>query len=396
MSDVSLSVLALIVMHGVLQLFIYPVLNKTYGVEKFGTIVSAYGMITIFSASAGLAANNIQLKRKEISGKNSSFIIIAAVLSGIGSGLALLFSIKVLTGVVEILLFFLMSFLTGVRTYGDVFYRQKLNYKKYFLYYLILTFGYVLGILGMRLDYNWSMVFIIGEMVALIYLWISRDYVNDATETSQIETNRNIWSQCVLLYLSFLVYYIALNWDKILLLYMQSGEAVTVFYVASLIGKTFSLLIGSFNAILLSYLASSKAGFSLKLWKKLVVGILLLSTLAFAFCVLFTPLVSKVLYPQVYAEVKSIYVITNLSQIICFACSIFLTVLLFLSDSKMQLMIQVISTLLLVVISPFGVAKWGIMGYSVSLLIVYIVKFMIIYVIARKKVVNLEKKRIME
>lgn len=332
--DLFYSLCALGIMHGTLQIIVYPYLNKVWGTEEFGNIVSALGMVTIFAVSAGLAVNNIQLKTGDKAEKLFSFLYTVSILAVIGMILTLLFSYRMLSGVKDLFFLGAISLVTSYRSYGDVFYRICLNYKRYFIYYTILSFGYLAGLLALKLTGEWGIVFIFGEILALLYL--------TGTQLAQIKSkpfarskDKEIFRSSLLLYISLLVYYVALNFDKIILLYMIDGNAVTEFYAASLMGKTFSLLIGSLNAIILSYLVKNKNGMSFKQLYIILVLTAVLGIGALGICLLFTPFITGILYPQVQNTVNSIYVVTNIAQVLCFMSSILLTVLLYLSNSKL-------------------------------------------------------------
>lgn len=375
--DLFYSLCALGTMHGTLQIIVYPYLNKVWGTEEFGNIVSALGMVTIFAVSAGLAVNNIQLKTGDKAEKLFSFLYTVSILAVIGMILTLLFSYRMLSGVKDLFFLGAISLVTSYRSYGDVFYRICLNYKRYFIYYTILSFGYLAGLLALKLTGEWGIVFIFGEILALLYL--------TGTQLAQIKSkpfarskDKEIFRSSLLLYISLLVYYVALNFDKIILLYMIDGNAVTEFYAASLMGKTFSLLIGSLNAIILSYLVKNKNGMSFKQLYIILVLTAVLGIGALGICLLFTPFITGILYPQVQNTVNSIYVVTNIAQVLCFMSSILLTVLLYLSNSKLQLMVQSIFTALLVLVSSICVYYGGIHGYSKATLIVYTAKLILV------------------
>lgn len=59
---------------------------------------------------------------------------------------------------------------TIFRYYGDVEYRLNLNYQKYFIYYSVLTVGYLVGFGLYFLTGNWFLVFVTGEAAAILYL----------------------------------------------------------------------------------------------------------------------------------------------------------------------------------------------------------------------------------
>ena len=60
-TDFIWSIAALVTMNGVLQLFVYPLLNRQLGEAEFGNVLYVLGIVAVFAPSVGLAANNIRL-----------------------------------------------------------------------------------------------------------------------------------------------------------------------------------------------------------------------------------------------------------------------------------------------------------------------------------------------
>lgn len=378
-TDLLYSILALFLMHSVLQILVNPYLNNVMGSEEFGNMISAFGMVTIFAASAGLSVNNTQLKMGSSNKEKETFISAVHVLAVLGTVLTLFFSFKTAQGIGNILFLALIAIFTAYRSYGDVFYRANLNYRGYFLYYLALSIGYIIGLFFMNIVGKWGIVFLCGEIFALFYLFNSKDFGKiNRNKIIFGKQEHEVFNSSFLLYISLLIYYLALNFDKIILLYMISGTAVTEFYAASLMGKTFSLLVGSLNAIILSYLVKSKEGMTFKLLNKIFILVITLGIVALLVCMAVTPYLVHILYPQVEVKALEIYVVTNVAQILCFMSSLLLTILLYLNNSATQVKVQAVFTLLIIVIAPILIFYCGVGGYAYATLLVYAVKLLVV------------------
>lgn len=71
----------------------------------------------------------------------------------------------------------LLLMITIFRYYGDVEYRLNLNYQKYFIYYSVLTVGYLVGFGLYFLTGNWFLVFVTGEAAAILYACSDRNSI---------------------------------------------------------------------------------------------------------------------------------------------------------------------------------------------------------------------------
>ena len=75
-------------------------------------------------------------------------------------------------------LFIALSFLSVLRYYGDVEYRLNVNFVLFFVYYLLISVGYVAGtflikggVFGDRL--TWVVAIILGELLAVGFVAVS-------------------------------------------------------------------------------------------------------------------------------------------------------------------------------------------------------------------------------
>ena len=150
------------------------------------------------------------------------------------------------------ILLILLIFMTDFRYYGDVEYRLSLKYGSYFLYYLICSLGYAAGFLLYRFTGNWPVVFLTGEICAFCFILLKGTIYRDFLRRSLCFGN--VVRSGGLLVLSYLVTNLTLNIDRLFLNARLGGEAVSIYYVVSLIGKTLVLFVAPVNTIIISYL----------------------------------------------------------------------------------------------------------------------------------------------
>ena len=151
---------------------------------------------------------------------------------------------------------FLMFMLTVFRYYGDVEYRLNLNYRRYFIYYLLIGIGYLAGFGIYRLTGQWVWIYLIGEAAALAFVGVTGNIFHQFFRRSEFFTTA--LGRGFFLTLSYLITNTTMNMDRLVIKQILGNEQVTQYYVVSLIGKTLVLLIAPINTIVISYLTKRK------------------------------------------------------------------------------------------------------------------------------------------
>lgn len=361
-TDFIWSIAALVTMNGVLQLLVYPLLNRQVGEAAFGNILYVLGILAVFAPSVGLAANNIRLvesRSKKI--LNADALLSMMPLLAVSGAVFFAVCRGYLSGIADFIMAALLLVLTTLRYYGDVEYRMTLNYKGYFIYYAVLSLGYVIGALLYPLTKSWILCFLLGE-AAVWLLLVVRGHVYRPLTKSE---NAGVISKKVFtLALSYLLYNMVLNLDRVLLQHLIDSSTVTVYYVASLLGKTAALLVGPLNGVVIGYLTKGKTKpITKKSFAVVFAAISAAGAVLFAAITVVMPIFVKLLYPDIYENVLSVSTLANLSQIICFASSLLLTIMLTFCSEKWQLAIQSVYAVLFLVLSVYMTNQNGLQGF---------------------------------
>ncbi len=367
-TDFIWSIAALVTMNGVLQTFVYPLLNRQMGEAAFGNVLYVLGIVAVFAPSVGLAANNIRLvegrSKTVLNGDSLLSMLPLLAVSGV-----IFFAVcnGYFNGIVDCVMAALLLVFTTLRYYGDVEYRMELNYKGYFVYYLVLSFGYISGALLYPLTKSWILCFVLGE-AAVWLLLVVKGHIYRPLQKS--ENTVYISKKVLVLAASYLLVNMVLNLDRVLLQHLIDSSTVTVYYVASLLGKTAALLVGPLNGVVIGYLTKGKTKPITQKSFALVSGaVLVAGTVLFAGITLVMPLFVKLLYPDIYDNVLAISTLANLSQIICFASSLLLTIMLTFCSEKWQLVIQIVYVLVFFSLSMIFTNRDGLQGFVVASLI---------------------------
>ena len=149
--------------------------------------------------------------------------------------------------------------------------------------------------------------------------------------------------------------------------HLIDSSTVTVYYVASLLGKTAALLVGPLNGVVIGYLTKGKTKpITQKSFLIVSGGILAAGAVLYLGISIVMPAFVKLLYPDIYPQVMAISSLANLSQIICFASSLLLTIMLTFCSEKWQLAIQSIYAASFLGLSLFMTRQSGEQGFVVA------------------------------
>ena len=254
--DLSYNVLAVVIMNVVIQFAVYPYLNKMMGEEAFGTVLYLMSIVAIVSNSFGMALNNTRLvikpKFESKNGDYNTLMLLFCVISSVVA-LIILYTLNILT-LFNGILFCILVIMTLMRYYSDVEYRITLNFKRYFVYYMLLSAGYLGGLLLYHFTGDWYSTLILGETIAVLFVIFRGEIYRKPFECS--EKRKTVWRMTMTVAVSYLVSNILMNLDRIVLQNFMGGDAVTIFYTASLLGKTVALLVGPLNGVMIAYLSN--------------------------------------------------------------------------------------------------------------------------------------------
>ena len=381
-ANLGYSIGAVVLFNVVLQFVVYPFLSAQVGEEEFGIIIYLLSIITILSNSAGIALNYTRVViHRQLETKNGDY---NTFLLGFG-GVAVIVCCIILyfsgrLTVLDALLFSMLTILTAVRWYADVEFKMSLRYSLYFLFYVILSAGNVLGLLVFKGTGNWYLAIMLGEILALLFS-VFRKKLFCRPVFSLSQNHRVVWRKASALTVSYAISNVIMNIDRLLLMNLISGTAVSIFYKASLFGKTLAMVIGPLNGVIIAYLAQYDGHLSKKNYLKIVFGVIAISTVAFFGCILVAPYVLQFLYPEVFDEVNRILSLATVGQIAFFASNLLLVIVLRFCHEKYQLYIEVFCGILYVALAVPATLWYGIDGFAVATLIANVIKFIVVCVV---------------
>lgn len=367
-SNTAYTIGGALLMNGVLQVLVYPLLNRIMGSDQLGELLYLMGLVAILCPSVGQALNTSRLVvRRDYDVSNGDYNILLLLFGGVGTVVALIVTKSSMTTPLIILWTIILLMTTIFRYYGDVEYRLNLNYQKYFIYYTVLTVGYVAGFGLYLLTKNWFLVFITGEAAAIIYLAATGTVFRGFFDRSR--WFNKAFQRGGFLVFSYLITNLTLNIDRLVLENLIGHLAVTQYYVTSLIGKTLVLLVAPINTIIISYLTRKQERMNRKQFM-MFTGIGIGVSFVFFICAqIGTPIFVKLFYGDLYDSVKGMVTVVNLSQILgVFSAYLFIVVLTF-TEEKWQLLLQIFHLVVIVALVLLFTGSGGIMGFAEAVLI---------------------------
>ena len=350
-------------MNAVLQIVVTPLLNRLMGAEQLGNLLYITGLVAIICPSVGQALNTSRLVvRRDCEVTNGDYDWLLLILGAIGSVVALVMSRNSITNMAMAVGVFIMFMLTVFRYYGDVEYRLNLNYRRYFIYYLLIGLGYLAGFGIYYVTGQWVWIYLIGEGAALAFVGITGKVFHNFWNRSVFFSTA--FSRGFFLMLSYLITNTTLNIDRLVIRQVLGNEQVTWYYVTSLIGKTLVLLIAPINTIVISYLTKRKELLNRNQFGKAVLVGGGVAGVFFLGCQVGTPLFVWLFYHDLFPSIKGLVTVVNLAQVLgLFSAFLFILVLTF-TDEKWQLWIQLAHFVILLTTSVLAAKNYGMIGFA--------------------------------
>lgn len=364
--DFLYTVGAVIILNIVQQLIIQPLINRLEGPEFLGDVLYYMGLTYYFSQKFGAVLGHQRLLHKNDADlHNSDYLAMFWMYAAISFLIGGIDAYQRTHSPAFALAMAVFMVLCQMRYYAQVEFRITVNFKGYLIYFIILSAGYVLGLIIFLFWRQWLVVFVIGEFAAVMYVVKKGTVLRFDGISSQL---KKLIIPTSLLVFSFLLSGTEFL-DRLLIKPIMGSLAVTEYYAISLTSRIVHLLVNPISALMLSYMADRETStIDLKGFKKIILLCLPLFFVVTLMCCLVTPLVVHILYPNLEASVSSLNIITNVGSIMGFAADLLLVFLLAESTLNSQLMIRGAYFVVYIVLSIWLTRMNGLLGYSNALI----------------------------
>ncbi|PYZ96002.1 hypothetical protein CR205_16650 [Alteribacter lacisalsi] len=371
----------------ILQILVYPFLNNKEGPDFFGEILLIMGIVNIIGVAIGSSLNNIRLKlyteysKKNIEGDFSILLIYSTFINIILTVVLLNYMAENLSNI-DIFILTSITVLTMLRSYLTVEFRIKLQYLKILTYQLFYSFGLGVGLILVSFSFNWQFAFLIGEIVAFIYLFRTTKVLREPLKsTSNFKKTTNNYS-LLLLSNSFnnILQYI----DRIIIFPILGAYQVAVFFAATLVGRMSSFVLVPISGVVLSYLARKSNAITKRFFVVISFSLIIFSIVISIISIYSSTLILPLIYSDLYKDTLSILLVANIAAIIKAISSIPLAIVLKYSATYHQTLIQISYFLVYLFFGMTFMSIWGLIGFCYGILIAELFKFILIFLFGYK------------
>lgn len=365
-------------MNVIAQFLVYPFWNQVLGKEAYGNIVYLLAIMNTMAISVGSGINYARMKQSAEE-MTHNWAYNRLMFLGTLSALCLL-TVLQCVGLLHLdlqnfVLFCFLTVLTTWRFYGDVEYRLRINYKGYFCYYLLIGLGYIFGIFLFYLSHLWPLALIPGEIAGLVLVAVKgtvfrRDSKRVAftltLKVAALFVGSNVLSNLIF------------NGDRIVLRLFAGGTAVSIYYIATLFGKTMTLVTTPLNGVLVGYLSKYDGQLTHKMMNR-VFGITMIATMvATAACLAASWVVLPHLYPNEYGMTAPYLLIGTAAQVFYFVGNVLIaSVLLRFTPARNQMLVSGIYAAVFIVICVPIARLRGIAGFCWALFVVNLLRYVL-------------------
>ena len=377
-TDSLWSVAGLVLMNVVAQFAIYPIWNRELGNELYGRIIYLISGMNILAVSMGVSCNYARMKASA-AGKTENRIYSRILLIASAGLVPYCLIIALLAGepgfsLPEAALLIILAIATMWRFYADVEYRLSLNYRACFVYYLAISLGYGAGIGLFLLTRLWPLALLPGELAGLALIRVRGTVLRKAEYRETKEEQGIIIRMVMTLFVTEIISNLIANGDRVMLNLAMGGTAVTIYYQASLAGKTMTLITTPLNSVLIGYLVRYRKGLDRRIMRIVLLGAAAALIAATLVCTLASHVLIRLLYPQNYELVRPFFWMANIAQVSFFVSGVAATVLLRFCRTRYQLYINLVYAGLFAALCIPGLLLWKLEGLCAGMMLAGLLK----------------------
>lgn len=380
--DFGLNIIASILMTLATQILAYPFLSRIMSSSEYGLLLTVMGVVNAVGVSLGNPLNNTRILLEsdyKNSHTNGDYNIIFVI--------CLLVDICVVTTLsmwflayewISIFGCVVISSLVLFRAYYSVSFRIVINYKKILFTSVWALIGYLFGIMITYITDLWVFTFLFGELFSCIYIYFSASIVHDKFKVTNL-FKRSLKKYSFILsaaILSTVMTYM----DRFFIFPFLGSEHVSIYNVASFLGKTAGIVMSPIAGVLLTYYARESRLTLAQFYKRMC--------LFFGFATFFYLMIllaglpiTGVLYPTLIEGATPFFAIANLATTIFILGNTIQPTLLRFCNVKWQPVIQGVYLLLYFILGIIGMRFYGLRGFCYAVLISNTIKILFMILI---------------
>lgn len=381
--DFLLNLVASFLSTGVLQIVLYPFLAQYLATEQYGIVLTIMGVGNTLTNSFGGSLNNVRLLQNTTyinqnqQGDFSFLFATICVLSAVSYGCYLVAGSNVPPLTIFLLVLFVV--MATMRRYAAVAFRVVINYTKNLILNAVVGVAQIAGIGVLYLSANqalWPIPFLVGELAGVGYLMVSSDIFREPLRFTPLA-----WQTCkktIVLFVTTFIENLILYLDRLLLLPILGGEAVSVYTVASFFGKSLGVLVTPLSGVLLSYYAQKDFGMTRRGYWKLNISMIAFSLVFFLFCVVAGPFGTSLFYPTLIDEARPYILLANFAAVINVTSSMVQPAVLRFAPTRWQLIIELLYGTIYLSVGCLAAVRYGLQGFCMSAIVAAMTKLVIL------------------
>lgn len=362
-----------------IQFYIMPRMSLIMDVEKYGVTITIISILNFISTRTGNTLNNIRLINNNIYSsevKNyGDFSILVTLYGFCTSFLVVILSFYCVKLENDYILLFITGLFMLLREYLIALFRIKLEYNKIFITYMLQTIGLLCGWVLYIICKKWLWIYFVGNFVPILYM-IYKNRKNKFISFSKSSYFISTFYSELFLFISSILNGFNIYADKLFILPMQGAKNVTIYYVATVIGRFMDMIITPVSSVLLSYLSKEKK-IQKRILKNIVWKTIILLILGYITGLFLSPRLLKLLYPQYVNDVIKYLPVTIGSGIINCTYLIINTIVIRFMKIDRQLFISIIGIVIFVITSLILNRYLGLMGFCLGALFASVTKTII-------------------
>ena len=373
------SILGLLLMNAVAQIVVFPLYARRFGEVGYGELQYLMAYVNVLTVAVGTAANYARMsapegEREQNSGDYNLFLLLVAAL-----GLPLTLLVRRFGGVLldtpTYVCYYLLFVAMAFRYYADVAYKITLQYRRYFAYYLAIAVGYAVGAWLMWQTGIWPLGLLVGEALGVVLAYVTCPQLHRRGLSLSRGWRRSL-SLVAVLFLAEGVANLILNVDRILLKLLLGASAVTVYYLATLLGKTMSLIAVPLNGVLIGYLARYNGKLTRRAMRGIAFGSVGMVLLGTAATTVGGYLMLLLLYPAELAAVTPYLLLGSLAQVLYFTTSMIMVVLIRFANKAYQIYINAVFFAAFVGLGIPATLMFSLQGFAIAMVIAAALRYL--------------------
>lgn len=380
--DVFINLLAASLCTVVLNFIVYPIYARNFSAEDYGNILTLLGVVNLLWAVLGNCLNNTRLvlnKKDGMENDNGNYNPLIAIGSVVGGIIIILVALffSITTWLSLILVFF--TVIVGIaRAYYVVSYRLKLDYVTQLKTNMIVSAGYIIGILMTKSIQVWPLSLLLGEGIAFFYTIKKGTLFNEPFCFT--DDKRVVIHTYTDLIVTGLIGNLITYFDRFLINPLLGAVSVSVFSVASFWGKAVTPFISPTANVMLSYLSQKDSKISMKKFITIFMASVV-PLIAFGIVgIWLAPWITGLLYPTLIDKASPYIFMASMGGLVQSSTNLLMPVLLSVCSSRSILIMQMMYFAVYLVIAFLGAKVNGLRGFCVATCIIGVIKIGIFFV----------------